>query len=76
MQKHGIYNRDEKGFMQGVVAKVRDMISKYETQQHTTQPLNREWLALMLCVSMYGRALRPGVIFRAKLHQMAWYDVL
>jgi len=31
-----IYNMNEKGFMQGVVAKLRVMISKYEKKAHMT----------------------------------------
>jgi len=32
-----IYNMNEKGFMQEVVAKLRVMISKYEKKAHMTQ---------------------------------------
>ncbi len=37
-----IYNMDEKGFMQGIIAKLRVMISKYEKKAHMTQCGNRE----------------------------------
>lgn len=46
-EEHGIeiediYNMDEKGFLQGVIAKLRVMISKYEKKAHMTQCGNRE----------------------------------
>jgi len=37
-----IYNMNEKGFMQRVIAKLRIMISKYEKKTHMTQCGNRE----------------------------------
>lgn len=67
---------DEKGFMQGVIAKNRVMISKYEKKAHMTQWGNREWVTLIECVSMNGRVLKPWVIFKAKQQQKAWFEAL
>ena len=61
-----IYNMDEKGFLQGVIAKLRVLLSKYEAKNHMTQCGNREWTSLIECISLTGRVLRPFVIFKAK----------
>ena len=37
-----IYNIDEKGFLQGVIAKLRVLLSKYEAKKYMTQYGNRE----------------------------------
>ena len=37
-----IYNMDEKGFLQGVIAKLRVLLSKYEAKKYMTQCGNRE----------------------------------
>lgn len=50
---------DEKGFMQGVIAKLRVMIFKHEKKSHMTQCDNREWVSLIKCVSMNERVLKP-----------------
>ncbi len=80
-KEHGIeiediYNMDEKGFMQGVIAKLRVMIFKYEKKAHMTQCGNREWVSLIECISMDGRVLKPWIIFKGKLQQKAWYEML
>ncbi len=80
-EEHGIeiediYNMNEKGFMQGVIAKLRVMISKYEKKAHMTQCGNREWVSLIECISMDGRVLKPWIIFKGKVQQKAWYEVL
>ena len=51
-----IYNMDEKGFMQGVLGKVRVMVSKYERKAHMTQCGN---LSLIECIYLDGRVLPP-----------------
>ncbi len=76
IQEEDIYNMDEKGFMMGVVAKLKVIISKYDKNKYMTQCGNREWVSLIKCVSMDGRALKPWVIFKAKLIQKAWKESL
>lgn len=76
VKEEDIYNMDERGFMQGVIAKTRVMISKHEKKAHMTQCGNREWVSLIECVSMSGRLLKPWVIFKAKQKQKAWFEVL
>ncbi len=70
-----IYNMNEKGFMQRVIAKLRVMIFKYE-KAHMTQCGNREWVSLIECISMNERVLKPWIIFKGKLQQKTWYEVL
>ena len=66
VKEQDIYNMDEKGFMQSVIAKLRVMISKYEKKAYMTQCGNREWVFLVECVSMNSRLLRPSIILKAK----------
>lgn len=84
VDKGDIYNMDEKGFMMGVIAKLRVMLNKYEMidgkkkkrKAYMTQCGNREWVSLIECVSLDGRALNPLVIFKGKLLQKAWKEAL
>ncbi len=57
VQDCDIYNMDEKGFMMGVIAKLRVMISKHEKKTYMTQPGNREWVSLLECVSLTDKSL-------------------
>ena len=65
---------DEKGFMQGVIAKQKVMISRHEKPQYMTQCGNREWVSLLECVSIVGKVLRSWVIFKPVRQQKAWFD--
>ena len=77
VQDKDIYNMDKKGFMMGVIAKLKVIISKYEFGgKHMTQCGNRDWVSLIECVSMDGRVLKPWIIFKAKLKQKAWFEAL
>ena len=60
-----IYNMDKKGFMQGVVGKVKVIISRHEKRQYITQPGNREWVSLIEAVLVGGKLIRPFIIFKA-----------
>ena len=82
-----VWNMDEKGSMQGVIAKLRVMLAKWELTKdglakeklkkpHMTQCGNREWVLLLECVSATGQILKPWIIFKGKLIQKAWWDVL
>ena len=66
IQDSDIYNMDEKGFMMGVIAKLRVMISKHEKKAYMTQSGNREWVSLIECVSMTGKLLPLWIIFKGK----------
>ena len=77
VDERDIYNMDEKGFMQGVIAKYKVMVSKYDKKKaYMTQCRNREWVSLIECVSMDGRSLPPWIIFKGKLIQKAWKEAL
>ena len=60
------YNMDEKGFMLGVLKKVKCVISKHTIQPHTTHYGNREWVSLLKLISLDRRLLRPWIIFKGK----------
>ena len=66
---------DKKGFMQGVIAKLR-VISKHQKKLAMTQCGNREWVSLIECISTDGRILKPWIIFQAKQQQKAWHEGL
>ena len=70
-----IYNMNEKKFMQRVIAKLRIMIFKYE-KTHMTQCDNREWVSLIECISINEKVLKSWIIFKEKLQQKIWYEVL
>lgn len=42
---------DEKGVMQGVIAKLRVMVSAAERKRFMTKCGNREWVSLIECIS-------------------------
>ena len=68
VDERDIYNIDEKGFMQGVIAKYKVMVSKYDKKKaYMTQYGNREWVSLIECILMDGRYLPLWIIFKGKL---------
>ena len=80
-EKHGIldediYNMDEKGFMMGVAASAKVVISKHEKQAFSAQSGNREWVSLIESICTTGRSLPLFVIFKGVNKQKAWYDAL
>jgi hypothetical protein len=57
-----IYNIDEKGFMQGVIAKQKVIVSRdehFKGKSFVTQDRSRKWTSLIECVSCTGRVLSP-----------------
>ncbi len=52
------------------------MIFKYEKKTHMIQCDNREWVSLIECISMNEKVLKSWIIFKAKVHQKIWYEVL
>ena len=80
-EKHGIldediYNMDEKGFMMGVAASAKVVISKHEKQAFSAQSGNREWVSLIESICTTGRSLPLFVIFKGVNKQKAGYDAL
>jgi hypothetical protein len=76
--KYGIededtYNMDEKGYMMGVIGKLRVVVSRHEQKPYMTPCGNLEWVSLIEYVFLHGRLLPSWVIFKGKMHQKAWY---
>jgi hypothetical protein len=67
---------DEKGFAMGLLGKTKVVISRHEKNTSMTQCGNREWVSLIECISIDGRALTPWIIFKAKRQQAAWFEKL
>jgi hypothetical protein len=70
-----IHNMDEKGFMQGVIAKERVIVSRdqhFKGKSFITQDGSREWTTIIDCVSMDGRKTSPWVIFKGIVCKKAW----
>ena len=74
VEDEDIWNMDEKGVMLGVVPKLKVMISRHEKNKHMTQYGSHEWVSLLECISISGRALRSWIIFKAAVQQKAWND--
>ena len=70
------YNIDEKGFMLGVLKKVKCVISKYAIQPYITHCGNREWVSLLELISLDGRLSRPWIIFKGKQQQVVHWEAL
>ena len=62
-QVEDMRNIDEKGFMQGVVAKLKCMFSNHELPASMTQPGNCEWTSLLQCVSDDSKSINNHTIF-------------
>ncbi|KAF7572881.1 hypothetical protein PtrM4_077860 [Pyrenophora tritici-repentis] len=63
------YNMDEKGFLIGVLSKMKRVFSRrrYESGEMKTllQDGNREWITLLACICAGGSALTPALIYQA-----------
>ena len=63
------YNMDEKGFLLGILQKVKRYFSKDAYIQsglrERLQDGNREWITLIACICGDGTALSPGLIYQA-----------
>lgn len=75
VQIEDTYNMDEKGFAMGLLGKHR-VICPRGQRPTLTQDGNREWVSLIECACADGEVLSAWYIFKGKLHQKAWYEVL
>ena len=75
IDESNIWNMGEKGFMQGVIGKESVTISRHQLKTSMTQLGNREWVALIECVSLDGKVIKPWVIFKGKQQMKAWREV-
>ena len=70
-----IWNMGKKGFLQGVIAKQRVIVSQdkaFKGKSFTAQCGNREWTTVIDCVSMDGKKTSPWVIFKGTQCKRAW----
>ena len=74
IQDDDIYNFDETGFQMGVITTAKVITgSEHALRPVTIQPGNREWVTAIECVSSYGWAIPPMIIFDGKVHISSWY---
>ena len=76
IEDQDVWNMDEKGFMMGVIAKMRVVISKANKDATMSQCGNREWVSTIDCISLDGRILPPWIIFKAKAIMKSWAEKL
>ena len=76
VEKEDIHNMDEKGVMMGASEKVKVIISKNEKRQYMTASDSREWVSLIECISVIGKAQDPWIIFKGKMHKASWMQTL
>ena len=80
IQEHGIleddiYNFDETGFAMGLIATAKVVTrAEYYGRRPLLQPGNREWVTSIEAINATGFAIPPCLIFKAKVHQQAWYE--
>ncbi|KAF2023109.1 hypothetical protein EK21DRAFT_95187 [Setomelanomma holmii] len=65
-----IYNMDKKGFLIGVLSKMKRIFSKAAYEQgklkHIVQDGNREWITTIAYICANGTALTPALIYQAQ----------
>ena len=70
-----IYNFDETGFAMGLIATAKVVTrAEYYGRRSLLQPGNREWVTSIETINATGFALPPCLIFKARVHQQAWYE--
>lgn len=58
---------DEKGYIIGVIGRLKVIISKQEKKAFMTQDGNRQWVTLVECISMAAnKLLRPSIMFKER----------
>jgi hypothetical protein len=69
VETRNIYNMDEKGFLIGILTKMKRVFTRqrYEAglRQQVIQDGNREWITTIACICADGSALRPALIYQA-----------
>ena len=75
IDESNIWNMAEKGLMRGVIGKESVIISRHQLKTSMTQPDNREWVALIECVSLEGKVIKPWIIFKGRQQMKAWREV-
>ncbi len=69
VQPHNVYSMDEKGFLIGMLSKVKRIFTKqaYESKRllGNVQDGNREWITAIATICADGTALAPALIYKA-----------
>ena len=61
----------------GVIVTVRVITGTDRAgRPRTIQPGNREWVTIIECINALGGMIPPLVIFKAVMHQAAWYNII
>jgi len=67
IQPYNIYNTDEKGFLLGILQKIKRILTRVHADsgklQGSGQDGSREWITLVACICMDGTALPPSIIY-------------
>src|SRR5438105_4174353 len=67
-----IYNMDEMGFSIGTMQASSIIIDKKMRTQFQASPGRQEWISIVECVSMDGRAIPPLIIFKGERLSTGW----
>ena len=73
-----IYNMDEKGFLIGILSKMKRIFSRRRYKEGSIKQIiqdgNREWITTIAAICADGSALSPGLIYQATtgLIQDSW----
>jgi DDE superfamily endonuclease. len=69
VEKEDIHNMNKKGVMMEATEKVKVIISKNEKRQYMTASGSQEWVSLIECISVIGKAQDSWIIFKDKMHK-------
>ena len=68
------YNFDETGFQMGVISTAKVVTGADRAgRPRTIQPGNRKWVTVIEAICARGFTIPPLIIFKAVMHQAAWY---
>lgn len=70
-----IYNFDESGFLMSVISTAMVVTSSERCgRAKSKQPVNREWVTVILGINATGWAVLPFIIVKGKYHLSSWYE--
>ena len=74
MEPQNIYNMDEKGFLIGILSKIKRIFSRRRYEEGSIKQIiqdgNREWITTIATICADGSALPPGLIYQATTGQI------
>ena len=69
------WNFDQTGCQMGVIATAKVVTGTDRAgRPRTVQPGNQEWVTIIECINALGGSIPPLIIFKAVMHQAAWYE--